>query len=807
MGLSTSRCHWFQVRAEALFLATMLAGATTTADAATAGQPLALVAEAAPSPGTADGQELYLEVTLNQTGSGGLARFLLRDGKLLASVETLRQIGFGLPGRNPEEIVALESLPGLMVRYDAALQRVSLEAPLSLLSLETTVLNAPVGASAPASASPGALLNYDLYASHQSDASNLTATAELRVFGVGAGVFSNTAVTRAYRIDDGNGRDDGWRGETVRLDSSWQLSFPESATSLTVGDTFSGFLNWTRAVRLGGVQIGRNFSLQPYRITTPLPAFLGEVAVPSAVDLYVNGIRQYSGEVPAGPFQLATVPGVSGMGNAQIVVTDAFGRVRTLDFPFYATQQLLAKGLSDWSLSVGMVREDYGLRSFSYANDPVASGNLRYGVSDRFTVETHAEGGGGLVNAGAGGLWIMGRAGVISAAHARSTLDGLRGSQTAIGYNWNGGRFNFSIDSQRTRDEYRDIASLYGPLPARISERGLAGMTLRRYGNLSLSYLRLQYPETEMSRYVGAYWSQSFASGWSANLSFNQNPDRRSDRSLYLSVSVALDRDRQLNTSLQRNGDRTNGIVDISRPVPGDGDHGGYGWRLQARDGDDGAGGLAEVGWFNNAGRYGTGVASYGSESYGYASASGSLVWMGGHPFAARNIGDAFAVVSTDGIAGVPVKLENRPIGHTDARGMLLVTPLQSWQRNKLSIDPMDLPANLRIDQVELLATPRQRSGTRVRFGITPVRAATVVLHDASGEPLPLGSSVAVNGAADAASSVGYDGEVYLDALDTRNLLRVRTPEGACVASFDYPAIDNDIPRIGPLLCNQEPSP
>ncbi len=777
------------------------------AEAVAADQELALLAEAAPSADTADGQELYLEVTLNQTGSGRLARFLLRDGKLLASVETLRQLGFALPARNPEEIVSLESLPGLVVRYDAALQRVSLDAPLSLLSLETTMLNAPMRASTRASASPGALLNYDLYASHQSNASNLTATAELRIFGIGAGVFSNTAVTRAYRIDDGNGHDDGWRGETVRLDSNWQLSFPESATSLTVGDTFSGFLNWTRAVRLGGVQIGRNFSLQPYRITTPLPAFLGEVAVPSAVDLYVNGIRQYSGEVPAGPFQLATVPGVSGMGNAQIVVTDAFGRVRTLNFPFYATQQLLAKGLSDWSLSAGMVREDYGLRSFSYANDPVASGNLRYGVSDRFTLETHAEGGGGLVNAGAGGLWILGRAGVVSAAHARSTLDGLRGSQTAIGYNWNSGRFNFSIDSQRTSDEYRDIASLYGPLPARISERGLAGITLRRLGNLSLSYLRLQYPETEMSRYVGAYWSQSFASGWSANLSFNQNPDRRSDRSLYLSVAVALDGDRQLNTSLQRNGDRDNGTVDISRPVPGDGDRGGYGWRLQVRDGDDGAGGLAEVGWFNNAGRYGAGVASYGSESYGYASASGSLVWMGGHPFAARNIGDAFAVVSTDGIAGVPVQLENRPIGYTDARGMLLVTPLQSWQRNKLSIDPMDLPANMRIDQVELLATPRQRSGTRVRFGITPVHAATVVLHDTSGEPLPLGSSVGVNGASDAASSIGYDGEIYLDALDTHNLLRVRTPEGVCAASFDYPAINNDIPRIGPLTCIKEPSP
>src|SRR5690606_10279234 len=113
--------------------------------------------------------------------------------------------------------------------------------------------------------------------------------------------------------------------------------------------------------------------------------------------------------------------------------------------------------------------------------------------------------------------------------------------------------------------------------------------------------------------------------------------------------------------SWQRNGNRDNGIVDVSRPVPGDG---GHGWRLQARTGDDGSGGLAETTVINDVGRFGVGVASFGGDSHGYASASGGLVLMGG-VFASRNIGDAFAVVSTDGVAGVPVKLENRLIGHT----------------------------------------------------------------------------------------------------------------------------------------------
>jgi len=794
------RYRWTHPLANALLLAWGGTSLTVAAPALAAGQAAPVPTDALQADASQEvDEELYLEVVLNQTRNPQLFRFVRRGERFFASNDTLRSIGFDVPASEAASLRALDTFPEVAVYYDAGQQRLAIDAPLALLSLATTRLDGPaIDTPVAASASPGALLNYDLYGTRQQDATNLTATAELRVFGIGDGVFSNTAVTRTYRVPG-----ESWRGETVRLDSSWQLSLPDSAVTVTVGDTFSGFLDWTRTVRLGGIQVGRNFGLQPYRITTPLPSFLGEVAVPSAVDLYVNGIRQYSGELPVGPFQLSTVPGVTGAGNAQVVVTDAFGRTRTLDFPFYATQQLLAKGLSDWSVSAGTVREDYGIRSFSYASDPVASGNLRYGISDRFTAEAHSEAGGGLFNAGTGGLWLVGRAGIINAALAHSTDGGRDGWQSALGYTWNNGLFNLSANSQRTHGDYRDLASLYDAPSPDVSERALAGITAPRFGNFSLSYVRLKYPDADASRYASAFWSQSFRRGWSANLSVNQNIDDSEDRSLYLGVSLALDNNLQISTSLQRNGNRDDAVVDVSRPLPGDG---GYGWRLQARDGDGGSGGLAEVGLINDNGRYGAGIASQRGDQYGYANASGSVVLMGGHAFMARNIYDAFAVISTDGIAGVPVKLENRVIGRTDADGMLLVTRLNAWQRNKLSIDPMDLPANMRIDAVDQVAAPRDRSGTRVRFGVTPIRAALVILHDADGKPLPLGSAVNVNGRQDGDAMVGYDGETYLDTLDTHNRIRVQTPAGSCVAAFDYSDATDALPRIGPLTCLQESS-
>ncbi|ALN62133.1 fimbrial Usher family protein [Lysobacter antibioticus] len=761
--------------------------------------PPLILARAGESNAASAPLQLYLEVSLNQTAYGTPQPFELRDGHLFASVATLRQIGFVLEGRTDAESVAPDSLDGVSVRYDASLQRVAIDAPLSLLSLATTRLNAPGTDIPTASASPGLLFNYDLYSSRDDHSDSTSAFAELRVFGMGRGVFSQTAVTRSQRSED-----EPRRTDSVRLDSSWRWSSPASMLSVSVGDVISGQLDWTRPLRLGGVRIGRDFGLQPYRITTPLPTFVGEVAVPSAVDLYVNGIRQYSGELPPGPFQLATIPGITGAGNAQLVVTDAFGRTRQLDFPFYAAQQLLAKGLSDWSLSLGLVREDYALRSFAYGSEPLASADLRYGVSDNFTVEAHAEGGDSVVNGGLGAVWLLGGAGVFSASLAHGQDRNDSGWLYAAAYNWSNGRFNISADTQRTHGEYRDVASRYGQAPARVSERAVASWNDTRLGSLGLSYVRLIYRDETPARYGSATWSRNFKSGASLSLSYNQNLDRSEDRNIYLGFSMNFDRQLQLSASLQRNRGRDQAVLDLSRPLPGDG---GFGWRLQARGGDGEEGGLAEAGWLTSYGRYSLGFARQGDVDYGYASASGSLVWMGGHVFAARNVSDAFAVVST-GRADVPVLLENRPIGRTDRDGMLLVTPLNAWQRNRIAIDPMELPADLRLDRVEVQATPQDRSGTLVRFGIEQVRAAVLVLQDDHGEALPLGSRVHLDSDSNSGASavVGYDGETYLDTLQELNTVRVDTPDGSCSVRFAYPA-GGGVPRIGPLICQRQVSP
>ncbi|AMM24256.1 fimbria/pilus outer membrane usher protein [Variovorax sp. PAMC 28711] len=775
--------------------------------AATTSQPHA---QPAPSLATsAEGTEWYLEVTLNQTRVGGLTPFVQRNGKLFARASDLRTLGFVLMDIHADALVDLADLPGLTTQLDTRLQRVVLTAPLRLLALETTRLEANRSTSAtPSPTAPGVLFNYDLYTAHDRGGSQLSAAHETRLFGIGEGVYSNTMITRLLRTDTG-APGDGWESQSVRLDTSWEKSWPDRLLSLQLGDSVTRSLDWTRSVRIGGVRIGSNFALEPYRLTTPQPAFFGEVTVPSAVDLYVNGLKQYSGQVPAGPFQLNANPGISGAGNAQVVLTDAFGRSRTLSLPFYNTQRLLETGLTDWSASLGVVRLGYGQRSFAYDHSPVASATVRHGVSDRWTVEAHAEGSGQVRNTGIGASWLLGNAGtagVLSASIAASAGAAQRGAQGSLGYQWSHDNLFFEMNTQRTRGHYRDIASRYGQDPARISDRATGGMTFPAIGSFGLSYIRLTYPGSDDSRYAGISWSRQLGNRLTLSASLTQQLNDRKNLNAFFGLSYSLDGRLNASATLQRGEGRTRASVDVTQPVPGDG---GWGWRAQASDDGGTRGGQIEAGWLGRYGRANLGAANFAGNSASYASASGSLVLMNSGFFAARDVSDGFALVTTDGIAGVPVKLENRVVGVTDDRGTLLVTRLNAWQRNRLSIDPMNLPANTQVLEVDKNATPADRAGTIVRFAIRPVRAALIVLHDTTGQAMALGSRVQNANGSGARAVVGYDGETYLDTLQMHNRLRVFPAATAtpCIVEFDLPDADGATPRVGPLRCVPEEAP
>ncbi len=796
MARANKASRWRRRIAEAalLFLLLPALGLCDTELAADA-IPAVIGADEASLAGTA-GRDVYLDVTVNGMARG-LVHFGDRGGALWASGSSLVQLGFVLPA-GAIEPVELGRLAGLQVDYDAARQRVALTANLDLLKLEETTLGAPAVTTGPVAMAPGLLLNYDLYGT-SSEGSSLTLSAftELRAFGRW-GVVSHSSLTQPRRAASSS------RHRSVRLDTNWSQSWPERLLTLRIGDTLTGSLAWSRSTRIGGIQLGSNFALQPYLVTAPVPILLGSAALPSQLDLYVNGMRQFHDEVPAGPFRLDALPSITGAGTAQVVLTDAFGRATTLDFSLYGTQQLLKQGLTNWSLELGRVREDYGLVSNRYARNPMTSGTWRRGLTDEFTLEAHGEASKDLLNGGLGAAWLLGNAGVLTGALAHSGGSGRRGSQLALGYNWNNRRFNVALSGLRSQSGYRDVAALHGSPPARASGRATLGYSSPATGGFSLSYLYLDYPGQRRSRYLSAGWLKSIGRTATLALTVLRDLTERKDYSAYATLTWSLDKRTHASFGLEHDGSRSRLGASASRASPSDG---GWGWNVHARAGAGARDAQGEVNYLGPWGRYTAGISASHNSHYTYGSASGALVFMGGRPLAARRISDAFALVSTQGMADVPVLLENRRIGVTDANGHLLVTPLNAYQNNRISIDPMELPANLRIPRVHTSITPSDRAGALVRFEIEPLRSALVLLIDETGKPLPLASRVQLEGQT-VRALVGHDGAVYLDTLREHNDLTVQTPSGRCSARFDYQEeASGIIPQIGPLTCSLEPKP
>ena len=737
-------------------------------------------------------QTLYLDTYFGERPTGELARVRLRDGRLWATPDDLRRLGVLIADdvvTDESGQLALDDVPGLKYRYDAEGQRLVLEVAPTLRPSQSLGYRRPEAVAATRSA--GFLLDYDAYARSAGDHDMLSVATTLRAFGR-FGAIENSFLSRAG--DDA----DAYR----RLDTRWTFSDPEHMTTWTAGDFIGGALGWTRPVRMGGLQLRRNFGVRPDLITFPVPRFTGQATVPSSVELLVDNVKQFGAEVNDGPFVLDTFPRITGAGEATVVVRDALGRTTQTSVPIYVDYQRLAPGLSDFSLEAGRMRLGYATDRDHYGDDVVASASYRRGLSMSLTAEAHAEYGPDLSLAGAGVVWApAGHLGVVNASLARSQGNGS-GEQRSVGYQWMSPQFGFDLKSQRRSRGFRDLGDLAegdgAATSLRAQDQASAWWTLPR-GSLAFSWLRWRSRSGDDDRVRTVTWSQVL--GGRVNASVGVFDSGTSGYGVNVNLNVPLGRLRDASLSVSHNGGRTDAVAAL-RQSPGY--DGGWGWELQAGD-RDGHYGLAST---TLRGRYGeatVGADHFAGDTGYFAQANGSLVWMGGAMFGSRRIGDAFAVVSTQGVAGVPVLYENRVFGKTNADGFLLLPDLRGWQRNRVAMDPDALGVNYRVPPLEQQVTPADHGGVLVRFDVARVHPALVTLQTPTGAPVPAGTQGRIVGG-DASFLVGLDGQAYLDDLPVGGTLEMEVADTVCRYALPSSLPETPgVPQLGPLRCEATP--
>ena len=752
-----------------------------------------------------DDQQLYLELLVNLRTSGQVVAVTLRQGRFWVEAADLRAAGLPVPRDGQVDV---GGLPGVEVRYEAASQRLLLQVPPQWLP-EQQLGQARATGYVPARSSFGALLNYQFYASSPRRGQDTsTAWADLRLFG-GFGVFSHSGVYQ--QVHGGSAQPSRY----LRYDSNWRYDDEERLLTYEAGDLVSRSLAWSTPVRLGGLQLSRNFAIRPDVLTYPLPRFAGEAALPSTLDLFIDGYRNSSYQLQPGPFSIGNLPYINGAGQAVLQTTDALGRQISTSVPFYVSSDLLRPGLSDFSLGLGNLRRGYGQDNFAYGPGAFI-GALRHGLSDTFTLEAQAEAAAGLAQAGLGGMLRLGTLGVLNGAISHGQHGGDGGRQLSFGYQYNARRFSFTVQRLQRDADYSDLARYddtrqrprrrqdddddrYWRLrPSRSSTQATASVTLDDWGSLGAGYFDVEAGDGSRTRLLNLSWSRPLWGDASLYLSANRELGNGKWSSA-VQLVVPFDLRGTLSVGVERSasGDGSR-RVDYSESAPSEG---GFGWNLGYVDNgraDDWR--HAALNWRGDRLQLQGGVYGSAREQTHWADASGSLAWMDGALFPANRVHDAFVLVSTDGQAGVPVRYENQLVGHTNADGHLLVPWSSAYYAGKYEIDPLGLASNVVAPLVEQRVAVRSGSGYLLRFPLQRVLAASLLLHDSHGQPLPIGAQARVNGGPPV--PVGWDGLVYLEHLQAHNRLRVSLPDGqACSLVFDLDPQAEELAQLGPLPC------
>ena len=748
--------------------------------------------------------ESVLEVS--STGVPGEMMVVLRgpDGQFLMEEGDFAKLRMRPPATTPtlyegRRYFDPRAIPGCKLDIDESLQMAILTPPAG--ALDTTHLSGAQRQHPDLTpASPGAFLNYQISA-QQVDSQNIGgAYAELGLF-AGAGVLTNTAVAR-YGGPSGAGDN-----EFVRLESTYTRDFPDSLQTLSLGDAISDGGSWGNAVRYAGVRWSRNFSLRPDLLTTPLLATSGTATVPSTVDVFVNNQLVTSNQLPAGPFVIDRLPTVSGTGDVSVVVRDALGREQVLTQSFYSSTILLARGLSQYSVNVGSVRDDYALESNHYGG-ALGEFSYRSGITDSFTLEGHAEYLSGDAHAaGLNAAFALGKVGVVNFTAAGGGDSTGNGVLSGVGFEHRGTNTSFIANTQWSSDQFSQVGEASDPA-LRLRQRSLlqAGTGLGRFGSLSLAYVRQTYRESPSQQTLSLTDSVSFGRFGSLNLTLSRIhtaasfPTAAQDStSAYLIFIVPFDGRRAATlTSVSGSGPGApaNEVIAGITQSPPVGP--GSGYRFSAS-----TAGNYDADWrqqFSGADLEVEAARNQGLDGRS-AYLSGAMTFLDGQLNATRAINGSFAMVDVAGVPDVPVYVENQLTTHTDASGKALLYNLRPYEANRISITPEDLPLDTAINATTAIMAPPYRSGVVARFPVERVKGGTFRLVTEDGKPVPVGALVKLQGQV---FPVVMDGVVYVTGYDHGTAAQADWKGGSCSFRLEPPPPDDPVPDMGTIRCRRQ---
>lgn len=259
---------------------------------------------------------------------------------------------------------------------------------------------------------------------------------------------------------------------------------------LQAGDVHPQIQGFMVGRPLGGVNISRNFSLNPYRLPYPTGTQNFVLQSRSLVRYFVNGTMIKSEYLPPGNYTAKDIPLNNGLNTIVIEATDDLGQKKVFVFRSAASINLLNEGESRFDLSYGTPIFDQNFkREYRHQDGNLLSSFYQYGFSSSFSTSVYGQNQKDFTLLGSEMITatVLGNFG---AGYAHSDFDRLKGDAQSVTYQFlgSGTKWYFS-HSLGLRYEHRgeDFRSSIFDSTSRVKNAYAGNYALPVAGSMTVS--------------------------------------------------------------------------------------------------------------------------------------------------------------------------------------------------------------------------------------------------------------------------------------------------------------------------------
>ncbi len=598
-----------------------------------------------------------------------------------------------------------------------------------------------------------AFLNYSVNYDYADDEPVVNISGEL---GISSGNYLGITTYTYQKTEDTE--------KAARLMTSFAYSDRDKLQTVTLGDFSSSSGALGSGILLGGISYSKNFSLAPFFLKQPPLQLGGTIETPSDVEIYLDGNLVRKERLSPGEFTFQNIPATTGFGTASMVIKDVYGREKIIAIPFYYSERLLKKGLHEYSYNAGFIREDFGVKDFSYGK-PAFMSFHNFGFSKNLKIGYAAEASTDLVNIGPSASFSIFNEGIVNTAFAYSYNSGESGFSGILDYRYQSRHFNAGLSLRSDSRQYSTLTVKPSDDKAKFRFTGSIGFGGKKTGYLGTQYsIAEMYQSDRLSR-VSVSYNKTLTKSTSLFVNASETQDIKTYNEIFLGIHVYLGNHTSGSVNYSKKDDAEIQRVTIQKSQP---PGNGFGFRADMVNTNDIDYANGAVSYQNSYGLYKMDVTGNAENMDYRLSVAGGIGYIDKSVFLSRPITDSFAKVKVDKLEDVRVYYYGNEVGRTDKKGELIVTNIRSHHDNKIGIEIQDIPIDYSITSLSRYISPSSRNGSVVKFEINRIQVITgnlYIIRDEKRVPVEFTRLFVQVKDAIFEGLVGRNGEFYLENL------------------------------------------